>query len=86
VKILAFNVNTRKSYSLRTTAPFITEPATLQLDQSVDNFLADTLHFPASFQTSQEALHYERAIQQLRLGIRDRGSGCFRNAPLVAAA
>jgi len=86
VKLLTFNVNTRINYSLRTTAPFITEQATLQLDQSVDNFLADTLHFPANFRSSQEALHYERAIQQLRLGIRDGGSGCFRNAPLVAAA
>jgi hypothetical protein len=42
VKLLTFNVNTRINYSLRTTAPFITEQATLQLDQSVDNFLADT--------------------------------------------
>ncbi len=49
VKLLTFNFNTRINYSLRTTAPFITEPATLQLDQSVDNFLADTLHFPANF-------------------------------------
>jgi hypothetical protein len=42
--------------------------------------------FQPIFQTSPEALHYERAIQQARLGIRDGGSGCFRNAPLVAAA
>jgi hypothetical protein len=48
VKLLTFNVNTRINYSLRTTAPFITEQATSQLDQSVDNFLADTLHFPAN--------------------------------------
>ena len=47
--------------------------------------MADTLHFPADFQTSPEAPHYQRAIQQLRLGIRDGGSGCFRNAPLIAA-
>jgi hypothetical protein len=86
VKLLTFNVNTRINYSLLTTAPFITEPATLKSDQSVDNFLADTLYFPASFRTSEEAPCYERAIQQLRLGIRDGGSGCFRNAPLVAAA
>ncbi len=77
VKLLAFNVNTRINYSLRTTAPFITERATLQLDQSVDNFLADTLHFPANFRTNPEALHYERAIQQVRLGLGDGGSGCF---------
>ena len=38
VKLLTFNVNTRINYSLRTTAPFITEPATSKLDQSVDNF------------------------------------------------
>ena len=86
MKLLTFNVNTRINYSLRTTAPFITEPATSKLDQSVDNFLADTLHFPDNFRTSEEALNYERAIQQLRLGIRDGGSGCFRNAPLAAAA
>ena len=86
LKLLTFNVNTRINYSLRTTAPFVTEPGTSQLDHSVDNFMADTLHFPADFQTSPEAPHYQRAIQQLRLGIRDGGSGCFRNAPLIAAA
>ena len=30
--------------------------------------------------------HYERALQQLRLGIRDGGCGCFRNGPIIAAA
>jgi hypothetical protein len=72
LKLLTFNVNTRINYSLRTTAPYITEPGS---DHSVDLFMADTLHFPADFQTSPEALHYQRAIQQLRLGIRDGGSG-----------
>jgi hypothetical protein len=85
-KLLTFNVNTRINYSLRTAAPFITGPATARLDCSVDNFMADTFHFPADFLTCPETSHYQQAINQLRLGIRDGGSGCFRNEPLIAAA
>ena len=49
VKLLTFNVNTRINYFLRNTSPFISEPLTVQLDSSVDNLLADTLNFPATF-------------------------------------
>jgi len=48
--------------------------------------MADTFHFPADFLTCPETSHYQQAINQLRLGIRDGGSGCFRNKPLIAAA
>ncbi len=42
--------------------------------------------FPSRFLTSPEVIHYQNAVQQLQLGIRDGGSGCYRNAPLIAAA
>ena len=86
LKLLIFNVNTRINYFLRTTAPFLSEPLTTQLDHSVDQFLAHTLHFPADFQTCQESLHYQKALKQMRLGIRDGGSGCFNNVPMIAPA
>jgi hypothetical protein len=88
LKLLIFNVNTQINYSLRTTAPFITEPATAKSDQSVDKFLADqeTLHFPADFLTCPEAIHYQKAIHQLQLGIQDGRSGYYSIAPLIAAS
>jgi hypothetical protein len=76
LKLLTFNVNTSINYSLRTAAPFVTAPATANLDHSVDNFMADTFHFPADFLTSPETPQYQQAINQLQLGIRDGGSGC----------
>jgi hypothetical protein len=86
LKLLIFNVNTRINYFLRTTAPFLSEPLTAQLDHSVDMFLAHNLQFPVDFQTCPESLHYQRALQQMRLGVRDGGSGCFKNVPIIAAA
>ncbi len=77
--ISGFNVNTRINYSLRTTAPFITEPATAKLDQGVDDFkfLADTLHFPADFLKSPEVIHYWKVIQHMQLGIQDGRTGFY---------
>ena len=54
-------------------------------DESVDHFWADLLQFPDDFQRTNRVM-YKRALQQLRLGIRDGGSGCYRNEPLLSVA
>jgi hypothetical protein len=50
---------------------------------SVDNFWADLLQFPDDFHQANREM-YKSALQQLRLGIRDGGSGCYRNEPLLS--
>jgi len=54
-------------------------------DDSVDNFWADLLQFPDDFHRTNCG-RYKSALQQLRLGIRDGGSGCYRNEPLLSVA
>jgi len=52
-------------------------------DDSVDNFWADLLQFPDDFHQANCEM-YKSALRQLRLGIRDGGSGCYRNEPLLS--
>jgi hypothetical protein len=56
------------------------------IHQKVDNFLADTSHFSTDFLSSPEAIPFQKAIQQLLLGIRDGRSGCNSKAPLIVAS
>jgi hypothetical protein len=85
-KLLTFNINTRLNYFLRTTPPEISSTTSERLDTSVDEFWAHTLHFPTDYKTNQYASSYTNALQQIRLGIRDGGCGCYHNKHFVHAA
>ena len=56
-----------------------------EFDDSVDKFWADLLQFPADFDSEANGV-YKRALHQIRFGIRDGGSGCYRNEPFLDAA
>jgi hypothetical protein len=78
-KLLTFNINTRLNYFVLTTPPEISSVTTERLETSVDEFLAHTLHFPTDYKTNQNASSYTNALQQIQLGILDRGCGCDNN-------
>ena len=63
VKLLTFNINTRLNYFLRTASPEVTSTIIQQLDTSVDNFWANTLHFPPDYQNNQYANDYANALR-----------------------
>ena len=86
VKLLTFDINTRLNYFLRTTPPPISSSDTNKLDESVDKFWAYTLRFPSDYENHQEATSYLKALQQIRLGIRDGGCGCYYNKHIIHAA
>ena len=70
---------------MRSAEPSISRPLLKQLDISVDNFWAETLEFPADFERDQGQV-YKKALDQIRLGIRDGGCGCPRNELFLDAA
>ena len=84
--MFVINTSPLGNYFLRTTSPEVTSTITQQLDTSVDNFWANTLHFPPDYQNNQYANDYANALQQIRLGIREGGLGCYNNKDLIHAA
>ena len=56
-----------------------------EFDNSVDKFWADLLQFPSDFESESNEV-YKQALQQIRFGIRDGGSGCHRNEPFLDVA
>ncbi len=84
-KLLNFS-NSHLDYFLPTPPEFSTV-TTESLDTSVDEFWAHTLLFPtdSSYTTNQIATSYINALQQIRLGIRDGGCGCYNNQHFVHA-
>ena len=86
LKLATFCANKRLSYFLRTISPEFSRNTVIKLDETFDKFWAETLQFPQNYQTSPFRREYSNAIAQIRLGIRDGGCGCLRNAPILAAA
>ena len=85
LKLLTFCTNTRLMYFLRTIPADLFKGDVQKSDDNIDNFLADTLSFPANY-TEVNSHLYLKALDQIRLGIRDGGFGCYRNLPLHDAA
>ena len=56
-----------------------------QSDDSVDGFWADALCFPKDYKSANHQI-YQKALNQIRLGIREGGFGCYRNLPLIDVA
>ena len=56
------------------------------LDNSFDSFMAATLDFPQDYQADAAASHYSRALQQIRLGIKQGGCGLTSAALIIPAA
>jgi hypothetical protein len=86
LKLATFCANKRMSYFLRTVSPEISRNTIVKLDETFDRFWAETLKFPQNHQTSPFQREYSNALAQIRLGIREGGCGCMRNAPILAAA
>ena len=86
LKLATFCANKRLSYFLRTISPELSRNMVVKLDETFDKFWAETLQFPQNYQTSPFQREYSNAIAQIRLGIREGGCGCMRNAPILAAA
>ena len=57
-----------------------------QLDDTFDSFMAATLDFPQAFHSDAMGPSYSRALQQIRLGIKQGGYGLTSAALLVPAA
>ena len=57
-----------------------------QLDDTFDSFMAATLDFPQAFHSDAMGTSYSRALQQIRLGIKQGGYGLTSAALLVPAA
>ena len=84
-RLATFCVNTQPNYFMGILEADHFRDSLVAFDDSVDNFWADLLQFPNDFhQTNSET--YNSALRQLRLGIRDGGSGCYRNEPLLSVA
>ena len=63
----------------------ISRPFLKQFNFSVDSFWADTLKSPIDFEGNHGDV-YQKALDQVQLGIRDGGCGCPRNEPFLDAA
>ena len=72
-------------YFFRTIQAEIFTENVQQSDDSIDNFLADTLCFPENYKMVNSQC-YTKAWNQIKLGIRDSGFGCHRNFPMIVAA
>ena len=86
IKLATYCSNTRASYFLRAAAIAISTPLMQHLDGSFDSFMAATLDFPHDFASCQEGPHYTRALQQVRLGIKQGGYGLTSAALIIPAA
>ena len=84
-KLATFCVNTQPTYFMGIVDADHFRDSLVAFDDSVDNFWADLLQFPDDFHRTNCG-RYKSALQQLRLGIRDGGSGCYRNEPLLSVA
>lgn len=84
-KMATFCVNTQPGYLMGTMDAENFRDSLSEFDDSVDKFWADLLQFPADFQSEANGV-YKRALHQIRFGIRDGGSGCYRNEPFLDAA
>ena len=86
IKLATYCSNTRASYFLRAAAMTVSTPLMQTLDDSFDSFMAATLDFPEEFTADAAADHYSRALQQIRLGIKQGGCGLTSAALIVPAA
>ena len=84
-KLATFCVNTQPTYFMGILEADSFRDSLVAFDESVDHFWADLLQFPDDFQRTNRVM-YKSALQQHRLGIRDGGSGCYRNEPLLSVA
>jgi hypothetical protein len=85
-KLALYCCNTRISYLLRAVPTPTIQPFLVTLDRNFDFFLADTLSFEASYETSIHAAAYQRAIQQSRYSIKQGGLGLTSSALVSPAA
>ena len=72
-------------YFLRTIPAETFTESVQQFDDSRDNFLADTLCYTENYKTVNSQC-YTKALNQIRLGIRDSVFGFYRNLPMIDAA
>jgi hypothetical protein len=85
IKLAIYCCNTRISYLLQAVPPATAQPHLQQHDKMFDNFMATTLAFQDDYLQSAYLQHYNRALQQLRLGIKQGGMG-LTSAEMVAPA
>ena len=84
-KLATYCINVQPSYFMGTMEAKNFRDSLQEFDASVDKFWADLLQFPSEFESDDSGV-YERALQQIRFDIRDGGSGCYRNEPILDAA
>jgi hypothetical protein len=62
LKLATFCANKRLSYFLRTISPELSRNTVIKLDETFDNFWAETLQFPENYQSSPFQREYFNAI------------------------
>ena len=75
MKLATYCCNTRPSYLLRAMSPGFMEQYTKLLDKTFDDFTAHTLCFEQDYKDCQYKEHYQTALAQSRLGIKQGGMG-----------
>ena len=86
IKLATYCSNTRATYFLRAAAMAVSTPIMRNVDDSFDSFMAATLDFPEDYSNGDKQVHYSRALQQIRLGIKQGGYGLTSAALIVPAA
>ena len=74
-KLALYCCNTRITYLQRAVPLALSLPLIPDFDERFDQFMATTLSFEDQYHTSSQSDSYERALQQIRLGIKQGGFG-----------
>jgi hypothetical protein len=86
IKLATYCANTRATYYLRAVKLATSIPTMEKLDESFDNFMAQTLQFEQEHKTSAWKESYRQALNQCRLGIKQGGCGLTSNTMAAPAA
>ena len=85
-KLALYCCNSRIVYLLRALPLEVVRPELPHLDQLFETFIASTLCFEEGYSVSRHAASYDRALQQVRHGIKSGGFGLTPSTLLAPAA
>ena len=85
-KLALYCCNSRIVYLLRALPLEVVRPELPHLDQLFETFVASTLCFEEGYSVSRHAASYDRALQQVRHGIKSGGFGLTPSTLLAPAA